>query len=412
MTADEPALIGYATALGVGALIGIERERRKGQGRDRAFAGLRTFTLAALTGALAFSLGGVALLIAGLLVVGGIALIAFQRDLRDDPGATTEIAMLLTVLLGALAMQAASLAAAMGVLVAALLAARDPLHRWASEVLSEQELRDGLLLGVCALVLLPLMPNHTVGPFEVLNPRRLWLLLVLVLVLNAAGYVAVRALGPRLGLAFAGFASGFVSSSATIAAMGSRAVETPDLRPGAVAGASLSSLATVVQLALVIGATSPPTLSVLRGPLLAAGLVALLYGALFALRSWRASDAVPPPPGRAFRFRSALGFVALVAAVMFVSAALNAWLGASGMGIAAAMAGFADAHSPAIAAASLVAAQQLAPPQAAWPILLAFSSNALTKLLLAHTSGDRAYFRAVGPGVVAMTLAAWLGLLL
>lgn len=402
-----PELVGYATAVGVGAMIGIERERRKGQGAHRAFAGLRTFTLSCLLGAIAGASGSIHLLLV-LVVIGGLAVVAYQRDAGDDPGITTEVALLLTVMLGAMAMKSAPLAAALGVVVTGLLLARTQLHRWASEVLSEQELRDGLVLAVCALVLLPLMPDRTVGPFSVLNPRALWQLLVLVLSLNACGYVAVRALGPRLGLAFAGLASGFVSSAATIAAMGARAASTPGLRHGAVAGATLSSLATVAQLAMVVGATDLETLMALLPSLFAAGAVALVYGAYFAWRGWRRTDADALPAGRAFRLRDALSFVALVAGVLLVSAAATAWLGRSGTAIAAAVAGFADAHSPAIAVAALVAAGKLHANAAVVPVLLAFSTNAVTKLVLARSAGDAAFARAVSPGIVLMTAAAWL----
>lgn len=403
-----PERVGYATAIGVGAMIGIERERRKGQGAHRAFAGLRTFTLSCLLGAVAGASGSIHSLPLVLLMIGGLTLIAYQRDAAHDPGITTEVALLLTVMLGAMAMKSAPLAAALGVVVTGLLLARTQLHRWAGEVLSEQELRDGLILAVCALVLLPLMPDRTVGPFSVLNPRALWQLLVLVLSLNACGYVAVRALGPRLGLAFAGLASGFVSSAATIAAMGARAAATPGLRHGAVAGASLSSLATVAQLAMVAGATDLETLMALMPSLLAAGAVALVYGAYFAWRGWRRTDAAALPAGRAFRLRDALSFVALVAAVLLVSAAATAWLGQSGTAIAAAAAGFGDAHSPAIAVAALVAAGKMHADAAVVPVLLAFSTNAVTKLVLARSAGDAAFARALSPGIVLMTVAAWL----
>ena len=118
-----PELVGYATAVGIGAMIGIERERRKGQGAHRAFAGLRTFTLSCLLGAIAGASGSIHLLLV-LVVIGGLAVVAYQRDAGDDPGITTEIALLLTVMLGAMAMKSAPLAAALGVVVTGLLLAR------------------------------------------------------------------------------------------------------------------------------------------------------------------------------------------------------------------------------------------------------------------------------------------------
>ena len=189
---------------------------------------MRTFTLIGLAGGLAELLGGPAVALAGAFVV--IATLAsYKRTLEQDPGLTTEVAMLVVFLLGVLAMRMPQLAAALGAAVALLLAAKTRLHRFVREVLSEQELHDALLLAGCALVVLPLLPAGAVDPWGVLDLRRLWTLVVLVMAINAAGYVALRALGPRYGLAVAGFAGGFVSSTATIAGMGTRALQTPAL---------------------------------------------------------------------------------------------------------------------------------------------------------------------------------------
>ncbi|MBP6195462.1 MAG: MgtC/SapB family protein, partial [Methyloversatilis sp.] len=253
-------LIGLAAALGIGLLIGMERERRKGEGPARAAAGLRTFTLAALLGALAMLLGGGLTLAVLAGVVGVLTTVSYVRSSADDPGLTTEIALVLTFMLGALALHDAPLATGIGVLVAITLAARTQLHRFVVRVMSEDELHDALLLAAAALVILPLTPDRTVDPFNAINPRTLWTLAVLMMTINACGHIALRAIGPALGLSFAGFASGFVSSTATIAAMGAQAVRTPALRAAAVSGAVLSSVATVLQLVLLLSFTSTPVL--------------------------------------------------------------------------------------------------------------------------------------------------------
>ena len=206
----EINLLGLVSAVGIGLLIGIERERRKGEGPSRHPAGLRTFILASLLGALAMLIGGEWMLVAFVLVIGALAVAAYLRSSTQDPGLTTEMAMLVTFLLGALAMRDTVLATGLGVVVAVLLTARDRLHRFVRQVITEGEIHDGLLLAAAALVILPLTPDRAVGPYEVLNPRTLWTLAVLMMAINAAGYVALRAFGPRVGLPLAGFASGFV----------------------------------------------------------------------------------------------------------------------------------------------------------------------------------------------------------
>ncbi len=413
MPADiDPRLTGLAAALGIGLLIGIERERRKGEGPARAAAGLRTFTLASLLGALAMLLGGGATLAVLAAVVGALAIVSYRRSRDDDPGLTTEIALVLTFMLGALAMHDARLAIGIGVLVAIALAARSQLHRFVVRVLSEQEVHDGLLLAAAALVILPLVPDRAVDPLGAINPRTLWTLAVLMMAINACGHIALRAAGPALGLSFAGFASGFVSSTATIAAMGAEARRDPALRAGAVSGAVLSSLATVVYLAVLLAATSPAVLRAMAAPLLAAGVAAAAYGLLIALRSVRTHDGDTPPPGRPFNPRLALLFAATMGVLLLITALLTDRYGASGAGLAAALAGFADAHSAAAAVASLQAGGRITAEQAVLPILAGFTTNASSKLIVAVTTGDRAFALQVVPGVLLSVGAAWMALLI
>lgn len=413
MPADiDPRLTGLAAALGIGLLIGIERERRKGEGPARAAAGLRTFTLASLLGALAMLLGGGATLAVLAAVVGALAIVSYRRSRDDDPGLTTEIALVLTFMLGALAMYDAPLATGIGVLVAIALAARSQLHRFVVRVLSEQEVHDGLLLAAAALVILPLLPDRAVDPLGAINPRTLWTLAVLMMAINACGHIALRAAGPALGLSFAGFASGFVSSTATIAAMGAEARRNPALRAGAVSGAVLSSLATVVYLALLLAATSPAVLRAMALPLLSAGAAAAAYGLLITLRGARAHRGEPPPAGRPFNPRLALLFAATMGALMLVTTFLTDRFGAGGAGVAAALAGFADAHSAAAAVASLQAGGRVTAEQAVLPILAGFTTNASSKLIVAITTGDRAFVVQVVPGVLLSVGAAWMALLI
>ncbi len=404
-------LIALATALGVGLLIGAERERRKGEDAARAPAGIRTFTLAALCGALSLYIGGEVLFAVTLAAITALAVAGYARSRDSDPGLTTEVALLLTALLGGVAMQEPVLAAGVAVAVTILLAARTPIHRFVRSLLSETEVNDALLLGAATLVVLPLVPDRFIGPFDAINPRTIWLIVVLTMAIGAAGHIARRVLGPRLGLPFAGFAGGFISSSATIGSMGALARRTPALARPAVSAAVLSSLATVVHLAVVLAATSRDALRIMAAPLALAGLVAALYGAIFL---WRANHdaaaaAAQAQAGHAFSLKTAVGIAALLGSVLIASAALTQWLGAPGITLAAGVAGFADAQSGAISTASLVAAGRLALDHAAVPILIALSTNTLTKLLLAWTSGGARYATQLAPGLLLILIAAWSG---
>ena len=220
-------LLNFVTALGIGLLIGAERERRKGGGPSRAPAGIRTFTAASLAGAASVMVGGAVMLAVTVAGVAALTAVAYSRSRGDDPGLTTEIALILTALLGGLAMQQPALAAGLAVGVAALLAARTPLHHFVRSVLTETEVRDALIFAGATLVVLPLLPNQALGPYGALNPRSIWIVVILVMAISAAGYILVRMVGARFGLPIAGLASGFISSTATIGAMGARVGKAP-----------------------------------------------------------------------------------------------------------------------------------------------------------------------------------------
>jgi uncharacterized membrane protein (DUF4010 family) len=410
MSFTHPLVMGFLVALGVGLLIGIDRERRKGDGATRDPAGLRTFTLAALVGATAMSVGDELLLAAATLGMVAFAGLSYWRARGGDPGLTTETALVLTTLLGGLAIKQPEVAAGLGVVAAVLLAARSPLHRFVRSVLTDDELRDLLIFAAATLVILPLLPDKPIGPYGALNLRTVWTIVILVMAVSALGYVAVRLVGPRYGLPLAGLASGFVSSSATIGAMGTRAKAEPGLMKPAVAGAVLSSVATVAQLAILIAATNMPTLQALWVPLVLSGAAAILYGGVFTLWALKQKAQSHEAQGHAFSLTTALAFAAILAVVLLVAAAAQDWFGEAGVLVAAAAAGFADTHSAAVSVASLVGDGRLKPPQSVIPVLAAFTTNTLTKMAFAVTAGGRTFAAYVIPGLLLMLAAAWAGI--
>ena len=306
LSLDHP-FASWAVALGIGLLIGIERERRKGEGAKRAAAGLRTFAITSLLGAASMEIGGAVLLSVAAAGVLGLTALAYYRTHSEDPGLTTEIALVLTLILGGLAIREPLEAAALAVVVAILLAARQPMHRFARDVLTQSELRSGLIFAAATLVVWPVMPSGYFGPFSAVNPRSIWAVVILIMAISACGYVAVRALGSRYGLPMSGFASGFVSSSATIAAMGARTVAEPAMLGPAVAGAVLSTVATVAQITVVVAVTSPATALALAAPLSFAGMAACQRrrnsAAVCRSKSAAVMEAKRPPIGGLFACR-------------------------------------------------------------------------------------------------------------
>ena len=397
---------GLGVALGVGFLIGVERERSKGSGPGRGTAGVRTFALAALLGAAGYIGGATAGLVLAVAATALLAGVSYFRSASDDPGLTTEIALVVTCLLGGLAQRGPVLAAALGTLVALLLASRSWLHELVRERLTERELMDGLLLAGAGLVILPILPDRAVDPYGVLNPRVVWTLALVVMLINGAGYVALRALGSTAGLSLSGLAGGFVSSVATIGAMGSRSRAQPELLRATVAGAALSSVATVIQLGVIITIINRPLLVVLWPALLAAGITAVIYGLAFSYHAAISKKPADAPRGRAFELPAALIFAAGVTAVTFAAAFLSDRFGSGGGVAGIALAGFADAHSSAASAANLGVTGALPLRLSTLAVLLAFATNSLTKTVVAWVTGGPAFAMRVIPGVVLMLFAA------
>jgi uncharacterized membrane protein (DUF4010 family) len=399
--------LNFAIAVGVGLMIGLERERSKGVGSARRPAGIRTFALAALMGAVANHLGGIPLLAVATASVVALAALSYFRGTEDDPGLTTEIALIATPLLGGLAMSDTRLAAGLGAAVAVILAAKAPLQGFVTRVLTGSEVTDGLVFAVATLVIWPQLPDRYLGPYEALNPHSIWFLVILVMALGACGHFATRALGARWGLPVAGLASGFVSSTATIGSMAGRAAKDPASMKAAVAGGVFSTVATFVQMALLLGMVSRPTL-VLMAPALAAGaLAATLYGLAFALRAAPPEGGAASEQGRAFSVGTALGFAAILAVMLVMAAALRYWLGETGVAVGAIVAGFVDTHSAAISVASLVASEKTTPQEAILPILAAMTSNAVAKMAMAIGAGSRGFALRMTPGLIAPIAAAW-----
>jgi len=273
-------------------------------------------------------------------------------------------------------------------------------------VLSGQEVRDLLFLSLSAFVILPLLPDHPVDPWNALNPRRLWMLAVAMMGVTALGYFSLKILGSRVGLAIVGLAGGFVSSTATIAAMGERAKAAPALVPAAASAALMSNVGTIVQLVVVIGTFSVALLQHLAWPLAVAGVVAVMAALIANKRSFaRPVDLGEFYGKRVFEPMRAFGFAGLLAGVMLVAAWLRSVLGESSVVWVLGVSGLVDVHAAAASAAQLESTASIASTQAEYGLLAAFSTNSLLKCLMAWLKGGSAYALRVVPGIVLMLAA-------
>lgn len=400
-------LPGLVTAIGVGLLIGVIRERHHDPGVAKA--GTRTHALVGVLGYVCASLG-TTVFIAALLIVGALATAGYLKTAEKDPGLTGEVALVVNLSLAALALRHPTLAAALGVLCAILLEAKQRLHRVSRDLISEQELQDALMLAAAALVVMPLLPPEPVDPWGVLRLATVWRIVVLVMAVGMFGHIAMRAVGPRWGLAIAGFFSGFASSTAAVASFGRHAKHDAALSVPAAGAALLANLASLLLFAAVLGTVSPALLRSMKVPLLAAA-GGLALASVLCLRRKNGRLAPDRPETHSFRLSHALMIAALIAAVSLLSAWLGAVAGDAGVLVAATLVGLVELQAAGASVAQLAAAGGLSAELARWGVVAVLASSAAAKGVLAFVSGGSSYGKIVAVGLAAMIAGAVTGML-
>ncbi|MES2015883.1 MAG: DUF4010 domain-containing protein [Pseudomonadota bacterium] len=405
MALSTSVVIGLGVALGCGALIGIDRERRKGRGVGRAYAGLRSFAIASLCGALAQVLGG-GLVLAGAALVIVLSAMAYWRDRLDDPGITTELALLLSYLLGVAAIENPELSAGVAVIVAGMLNLRSRLHHFARVSIKAAELHDALVLAGAALVVLPLLPNAGSAWLLGVNPKRLLGLAIAIMAIQFGAHVALRVAGARLGMALSGLASGFVSSLATVAAMGTRCRREPGLLDVCVSAALMSTMSTFALLGIVTATVAPALLGGVL-PILACGMLGAATGAGISVALQNGTAVHATRERHAFSVRQALGFAFVLSGATVALAYANTYLGQSAALAGSALAGLLDVHAAAASVLSLAAAGSLPVPDAHLALLFALTANTGSRMVTAMASGGRAYGLRVALGLALSLGAAW-----
>ena len=375
-----------AIATAIGLLIGAERERSKGA---QSIAGIRTFALAAVLGSIAAT---VPLAVGAVLVVGVVAMVivGYLRTDPDDTGITTEVALLLTVALGILTHRQPALAVAAAVVTVILLISKENLHRFVRRTITDLEVTDALKFFVAAFIVLPLLPTGRVGPYDVWVPQRIWLLVVLIAGVGWLGYAATRMLGANRGLLVAGLAGGFVSGTATIAALGARSRGTGVPMKAAIAGGLMASVATVIQIAVLTTIAHPPVGVLLYAPTAAAAVVLVVCAWFLSRRAEAVKD--DASLGRPFALVPALVIAAVISGVLLLAKWLNDVYGAAGATFATAVGSLADTHAAAVAVTSLAGSGDVSVRLAVVATSLGILVNMGSKTVAALTGGGRFSF--------------------
>jgi len=397
----------FGLALLVGLLMGLEREHRRHERETAHFAGVRTFPLIALLGCTAAMLsahGQTWLFAVGFAGLSALILAVYAVSAyRGDPGMTTEVAALLVYLIGGLIYwDQIWLAVALGVAATALLALRPPLHELAARI-EREDIYATLKFAVVSAVILPLLPDRAYGPLQVLNPFRMWLMVVFISAVSFSGYVAIKLLGPRRGIGLTGLLGGLVSSTAVTLSFSQRSREAPALAGHFALGIIVASMTMYPRMALEILAFNP----VLAGQVwLFMALLTVLSagGGLYlwrVVRHWEEEDAGFANP---FRIGPAIQFGLLFGTVLLATKAAQVALGDTGVYVASFLAGLTGVDPIALSMAQL-AGEAVAYEVAVRAVLLAAAANTLAKGGLTLALGAPPLRRQALPLLGLLTLA-------
>ncbi len=390
----------------IGFMIGLERERK----RERAFslfAGVRTFTLIALFGSLTALLlepVGIWPLVTGFLSLAVLVALGYWRESsKEKVGGTTQVAALVAFLLGVLAGQGDQIPALAGAVIATgVLSLREELHELAGD-LTQEDLLAVVRFAAVSLVVLPLVPNESLGPWQVWNPRTIWLLVVLISGVSFVGYVAVKLVGARRGIGVSGLLGGLASSTAATLSFAERGRETPELAPTLAVGTLGATAVAAPRLLVLLGVVGPGLIPYALVPVAALFVVSSATALLLTRRQDDSDAAVHVT--NPFELRPALQFGLLFAAILLILRAAQEWLGDPGVLLASTFAGVTQ-----LDAITLSLAEQarggLDPVLAGRALGLAIAANSLFKGVLAMAVGGGSYGRMVLPSLLAAGAAA------
>lgn len=398
----------WVVSLGCGLLIGLVSERRGSE--HESIAGTRTHAIAALLGCAAWWLGVLPFAVV-LLLIGALTVAAYWHSAPKDPGLTSEVTLLFTLTLGALSHKSPTLTAALGILCALLVHSKGPIQRWSRELLTENELRDGLLLGAAALVVMPLLPHAPVDPWGVLSLAALWKVVVLFMAVGMLGHILTRVLGPHWGLPVTGFFSGFVSSTAAIASLGNLAKSDEHQQAQAFGSAMLAQLASLCLFIAILSATSLALMLSMAVPLIVAAACLVLAAATGLLNRPKIATQTAFETERVFKLSTALLIAGTIALMLVLGAWLQHAFGSTGVLVAAAFAALAELHAAAASLGQLFASGSLPLSTTQWGLVVILASSAIAKSVLAFAVGGAKYGTRVSLGLASMVTGAGLSLL-
>ncbi len=403
----------FAVALGVGLLIGLQRQVALAKPRQELALGVRTFALCAVSGfasaLLSNAEGSPAVFAAVTAILGLMIAIGYFRETSSGrPGLTTRVAAMLTLLLGALAAHGSlTLVSAVGVSTTALLSFKGEMHRFA-RLLTREDLFAVLKFALVSVVVLPVLPDRPVGsyPFDALNPYRIWLFVVLISAIGFVGYALVKWKRADRGIALTGLVGGLASSTAVTFSFSGRSRTSPALSRLFASGVLLAWAVMFVRIGAVLAVVNPGLLGQCWPFLAACTAAGLLVSSLL----WRQPCKNASGRGVAFHNPFELGmslkFGAVYAAVLLVMRVAQFRFGNSGLYATSVLSGLLDVDAIVLSTARMQqTAAGLTASSAAVAVALAAFANTLFKMGVCWFSGSPEFRRAMLPGFLLITAA-------
>lgn len=406
-----------ALALGIGLLVGIERGlHTRNQSGGIRVAGVRTFALIGLLGGV-WGLLGVVLgdVVLGIAFLGFTAFVlsAYHSSTKKDVdfGMTSEVAALLVFALGAMAVRGdMALAAGAGVVTAALLDAKLYLHKWVAH-LKNMELDAAIKLLVISVVVLPVLPNKGFGPDEILNPFKLWWMVVLVAGLSFMGYIAIQKVGARVGGLLTGIFGGLASSTALTLGFAKLGQKTPSVTPALVGGIAASSAVMYVRVIVVVGIFNQSLLSGITVPLILMAVTSAIGSLVMFKIAGKKDTTATIEISNPCDISSALKFGLLLGVIVLAVHYARQWLGDMGVYAIAAISGIVD-----VDAISLSMAEQsmhgLGSQIAIGGIIIAVAVNTVVKVMFVASIAGKKMAFPLAVMSVAVILMGGIGLIL
>ena len=402
----------FAVALLIGALIGLEREFVQQKMGEEDFAGIRTFSLMSLLGAIGAYLVEDFGILPFLAAYIGIILLVWASYMgeivrKHEEGITTEVAALIAPLLGAMVVwDEFEIASALGVITALVLAIKPAMRKLTSRM-SAKDLRAILEFLLITAVVLPLLPNRNFGPFNVVNPYQIWLLVILVSGIGFFGYVLIKMLGAEQGIGVTGILGGLVSSTATTVSFSGRSKGNPELSSILAQGILLTSSVMFPRIMIEVAIVYTPLLHVIAIPMVA--MLCASLGLVFFLRRRRntlnAEERKPVEVSNPLRLPTAITFALAFVVILIVVQWANEAFGETGVYVASAISGVTDVDAITLSVSELASNSQMESQVAGFAVVLAALVNTVAKAVMAWTLGSTELRRTIirAFGIVVLT---------